>query len=147
MIETIYYKPQIGKATKDVLREINLADQNYLKLVMDCYEQLSSLDSEFNEIFDEPQPRTILPVQKQLGNIPNTPRTFCRGITDKLNQAHNRRDLSPKQCDGIEKLSRAFSRYFGEDRCPAIVFENKLNKNIESQRPKMFEKLFDKTAL
>ncbi len=121
--QTIYYKPQIGRDTKAVLREISTADQNHIKKVMDCYRQLAITDPrpEFGQWFD--MPNKDLPKQTAHNNQPNSPRTFCDGIIDKLNQAPHRRDLSPRQCAGIETLSREISEMF--DDCPYIVFADK----------------------
>lgn len=129
MTEIIYYKPQIGKQTKDILREISTADQNYLKQVMQCYKLLAELEPrpEFAEWFNTPNPS--LPVQPKLNNERNSPRSFCTGIIDKLNQAHNRRDLSPRQCDGIAALSQAISEMYDLDLCPNIVFKDKTLKS------------------
>ena len=137
--QVIYYKPQIGKATKDVLRETQLPDQNHIKKVLNCYLALAEVDPrpEFAECFD--QPNDLLPRQPMKNNQRNSPRSFCLGIIDKLSGAPNRRDLSPKQCAGIEALSREISEMY--DLCPYIVFENRLLQN-KTARPQMFEKLF-----
>lgn len=143
MKETIYYKPQIGRDTKDVLRELTTADQNYIKKLMDCYCQLSKADPrpEFAEWFD--QPNELLPRQPQRRNERNTPRTFCKGIIEKLNAAPHRRDLSPKQCQGIEALSKEISEMHEQGLCPYVVFENKLHKQ-QTFTPPSFDRLFKK---
>ncbi len=137
--QVIYYKPQIGKATKDVLRETQLPDQNHIKKVLNCYLELAKVDPrpEFAEWFDEPN--DLLPRQPMKNNQRNSPRSFCNGIIEKLSAAPNRRDLSPKQCAGIEALSREISEMY--DDCPYIVFENSLLKN-KNARPSSFEDLF-----
>jgi len=139
MKETVYYKPQIGRETKDILREITPADQQYIKTVMTAYLDLETADPrpEFKEWFNQPNKK--LPPKKEKGLGPNTPKTWCEGIISKLNQAPNRRDLSPKQCEGIEMLSQAISEIY--DRCPSIEFKNKLNKD-DDNRPAGFGKLF-----
>lgn len=142
MKQVIYYKPQIGKNTKDILRECSLPDQAHIKKVMQCYMDLSLTDPrpEFNQWFN--QPNELLPRQPQQRNERNTPRTFCLGIIEKLNAAPTRRDLSPKQCAGIEALSKEISEMY-ED-CPYIVFENKVLKT-QTVTPPSFDKLFRKT--
>lgn len=141
MKETVYYKPQIGKATKDILREISPADQQYIKRVMTCYKELAEVDPrpEFKQWFNMPNEQ--LPRQPQQNNERNSGVTFCNGIIDKLTQAPHRRDLSPKQCLGIEALSKAISEIY--DDCPYIVFENKTMQN-KQVAPPSFDKLFRK---
>ena len=143
MKQVIYYKPQIGKNTKDVLRECSLPDQTHIKKVMQCYKDLALADPrpEFNQWFN--QPNELLPRQPQKNNLRNSPRSFCDGIIEKLNAAPNRRDLSPKQCAGIEALSKEISEMY--DDCPYIVFENKVFKTQTFTQPS-FDKLFRKTA-
>ncbi len=137
--QVIYYKPQIGKATKDVLREISPQDQDYIKRVMDCYQQLAEADprEDFEIWFNKPTSR--LPPLRDQGLGFNSPRTWCEGIIAKLNRAPGKRDLSPQQCRGIETLSKDISECY--DDCPYIVFENKLHKT-QSVIPPSFDKLF-----
>lgn len=144
MKETIYYKPQIGRDTKDVLRELTTQDQNYIKRVMLCYCQLALVEPrpEFAQWFD--QPNDLLPRQPQKNNQRNSPRSFCQGIIEKLNAAPHRRDLSPKQCLGIEALSKEISEMYDQGLCPNITFENKLHKT-QSAIPPSFDRLFKRT--
>lgn len=139
--ETIYYKPQIGRATKDVLRELTLEDQNYIKKVMDCYRQLAELDTrpEFKQWFNSENHH--LPRQPLNNNRHNSARSFCDGIIDKLNQAPNRRDLSPKQCDGIETLSQHIAACYDQGLCPTIEFKNKMEKSVAAI-PQSFNRIF-----
>ena len=145
MKQVIYYKPQIGKNTKDVLRECSLVDQTHIKKVMQCYKDLALADPrpEFNQWFN--QPNELLPRQPQQNNQRNTPRSFCDGIIEKLNASPNRRDLSPKQCAGIEALSREISEMYELGLCPYIVFENKMFKTQTFTQPN-FDALFKKAA-
>jgi len=141
--QVIYYKPQLGKNTKDVLRECSLPDQTHIKKVMQCYKDLALVDPrpEFNQWFN--QPNELLPRQPQRNNLRNTPHTFCDGIIEKLSAAPTRRDLSPKQCAGIEALSREISEMY--DDCPYIVFENRAFQKKETTVPN-FDALFKRTA-
>ncbi len=136
--QTIYYKPQIGKATKDVLREISPQDQAYVKKVMTCYQQLTQADPrpEFAEWFN--LPNKALPKLRDQGQGYNTAWTWTDGIISKLNQAPNRRDLSPQQCDGIEALSQQISEMY--DDCPDIRFLDASKKTNIPQTS--FGKLF-----
>lgn len=145
MKQVIYYKPQTGKNTKDILRECNLPDQAHIKKVMQCYKDLALVDPrpEFNQWFN--QPNELLPRQPQRNNERNTPHTFCDGIIEKLSAAPTRRDLSPKQCAGIEALSREISEMYAEGLCPYIVFENKVFKT-QSVTPPSFDALFKRRA-
>jgi hypothetical protein len=129
MNQTIYYKEQLGRETKDVLREVSDPDQNYVKRVMNAYKELAENEPrpEFKQWFD--MPNTKLPKQPRMNNQHNSPRTFCDGIIDKLNQAPNRRDLSPRQCDGIEALSAEIEQMYDENLCPSLVFKNKTEKD------------------
>jgi len=45
---------------------------------------------------------------------------FAEGILSKLEQDPKRRDLSPRQCEGIEELSQLMSDIY---EIPRIVFE------------------------
>jgi hypothetical protein len=139
MKQTVYYRPLVGRDTKDVLRELNTADQEYIKLVMACYMALCEVDprKEYAEWFDMPNDK--LPRQTRVGGQRNSPRTFCEGIIEKLNQSPNRRDLSPRQCDGIESLSRDIAEIF--DNCPSIAFANKATRNVKPI-PVNFNQLF-----
>lgn len=143
MKQTIYYKPVVGRDTRDTLRNTTPQDQAYLRRVMECYQQLAITDPrpEFAQWFD--MPNNKLPRQPQKNNERNTPRTFCQGIIDKLNQAPNRRDLSPKQCEGIEALSQDISEMYTTDHCPSIEFKNKLTFNVNPV-PEQFTKLFQR---
>jgi hypothetical protein len=140
MKHTIYYKDQVGRDTKDVLREITPDDQNYIKRVMSAYKELAEHEPrpEFGAWFD--MPNTKLPRQPRQNNQHNSPRTFCDGIIDKLNQAKNRRDLSPKQCDGIEALSAEIEQMYEENLCANLEFKNKASK--DSKDNTSYGKLF-----
>jgi hypothetical protein len=141
MKQIVYYRPLVGRDTKDVLRELTPADQEYIKLVMTCYKQLCAADPrpEYTQWFD--MPNENLPRQTRLGGQRNSPRTFCDGIIEKLNQTPNRRDLSPRQCEGIEALSRAISEIYEQGLCPAIAFANKATRNAKP-KPINFNELF-----
>ena len=124
-IETIYYKVRDGINTKDPLREIAEADINWLKTVFTGYQILAEWDPrpEFKQWFM--MANDLLPRQPQRNNERNSPQSFSEGICDKLNQARHRRDLSPKQCDAIEALSKQMSEIYD---IPEIVFKDKVYK-------------------
>jgi len=139
MKETITYKNRTGVTTKDVLRTINNPDQHWLKTVMLGYLCLESVDPrpEFKQWFNKPNDN--LPRQPLVGNQHNSPKSFCEGILAKLEQDAKRRDLSPKQCEGIEQLTKLMSEIYDT---PSISFE--LHGQPKSTIPD-FTKLFKKT--
>lgn len=140
MKETITYKNRIGVNTKDVLRTINNADQHWLKTVMLGYLCLESADprQDFKTWFTRANEH--LPRQPMAGNQHNSPKSFCEGILAKLEQDVKRRDLSPKQCEGIENLTKMMSEIYD---IPRISFE--LHGQPKSTIPD-FTKLFKKTT-
>lgn len=123
--ETIYYKVRESVRTKDPLREISDADIKWLKTVFTGYQILAEWDPrpEFKQWFM--MANDSLPRQPQKNNERNSPQSFSEGICDKLNQAHHRRDLSPKQCDAIEALTLQMSEIYD---IPRIVFKDKAHK-------------------
>jgi hypothetical protein len=129
MKHTIYYKDLLGRDTKAVLRELSTDDENYVRRVMQAYKDLAEVEprKEFGQWFD--MSNTKLPKFKDKGLGHNSPRSWCDGILDKLNQAPNRRDLSPVQCDGIEALSKEIEQMYEENLCPSIEFKNKTDKD------------------
>lgn len=140
MKNTIYYKPKQGVNTRDTLREISAADNDYLVKVMDCYQKLAKADSrwQFEDWFN--QPNKLLPRHgRQFGFKPNTPKSWCEGIAEKLKQRG--RDLSPQQCSGIETLSTEIAKWFDPDLCPTIEFKDKADK--ASPYPQQFNNLFE----
>lgn len=139
MKQTIYYKPKTGVNTRDTLRQISDADIKHLCKVMDCYQKLAKADPrwQFEDWFN--QPNKLLPKHgKELGYKMNTPKSWCEGIIDKLTKQG--RDLSPRQCEGIEVLSVEITKWF-KDECPTIEFKNKLDR--ASPYPEQYSKLFD----
>jgi len=119
MKETITYKNRTGVTTREVLRSITEPDQHWLKTVMLGYLCLESVDPrpEFAEWFNKPNEH--LPRQPLVANQHNSPKSFCEGILAKLEQNPKRRDLSPKQCEGIEQLTQLMQDIFPT---PRIVF-------------------------
>jgi hypothetical protein len=140
MKETITYKKRIGVNTKDVLRTIKLEDQHWLKTVMLGYLCLESADprADFKIWFNKPNDK--LPRQPLVGNAHNSPKSFAEGILAKLEQDPKRRDLSPKQCEGLEQLSMLMSDIYD---IPRIVFEE---QGLPKSTIPDFTKLFKKTA-
>ena len=120
MKETITYKNRVGVNTKDVLRGIKPDDQHWLKTVMLGYLCLEFTDPrpEFKAWFN--QTNEHLPKQPLMNNRHNTPKSFAEGILSKLEQDPKRRDLSPRQCEGIESLSKMMNGIYDT---PKIVFE------------------------
>lgn len=110
--EKIVFRDKRGVQTKDILRTISDKDQAWIKTVMLGYLVLEQADPrpEFHTWFNDENPR--LPKQPQQNNQFNSPKSFALGIIDKLEQAPSRRDLSPKQCAGIEALSDMLSDMF-----------------------------------
>jgi len=138
MKETITYKQRTGVTTKDVLRTINDIDQHWLKTVMLGYLCLESVEPRpiFKEWFNKPNEK--LPRQPLVGNQHNSPKSFCEGILAKLEQDPKRRDLSPKQCIGIEELTKMMSEIY---EIPNIVF---VEKGKEKMVTTMFDEFFKK---
>jgi hypothetical protein len=138
MKEIIAFKDRLNVQTKDTLRSISLTDQNWLKTVMMAYTVLEYVDTrpDFKTWFN--RPNTLLPKQPRANNQHNSPKTFCEGIIQKLEQDPRRRDLSPRQCQGIEELTRLMAGIY-EDSIPVIVFVKQ-----GQQTPKLpeFSKLF-----
>lgn len=124
--ETILYKNKSGVNTKDVLRSVNEQDQHWLKTVMLGYLVLENTDPrpEFKQWFNTSNDK--LPRQPLVGNKHNSPKTFAEGILAKLEQDAKRRDLSPKQCEGIEVLSSLMSDIY---EIPNIKFTERGHQN------------------
>jgi len=118
--EIITYKQRTGVNTKDILRTINDADQHWLKTVMLGYLCLEGVDprADFKIWFNTANEK--LPKQPLVGNAHNSPKSFAEGILSKLEQAPKRRDLSPKQCQGIEELTKMMNMIYD---IPVIEFE------------------------
>jgi len=121
MTETIIFKDKLNVKTKDTLRIINTADQNWIKTVMMAYTVLEKWDTRPDLPVWFNRPNTLLPKQPRVNNQHNSPKTFCEGVIDKLNQPPNRRDLSPRQCQGIEELTRLMSELYSNS-IPTIKF-------------------------
>jgi len=140
MKETITYKKRVGVNTKDTLRTVKDPDQHWLKTVMLGYLCLENTDPrpEFKQWFNKPNDK--LPRQPMMNNQYNTPKSFAEGILAKLEQDPKRRDLSPRQCDGIEELSQLMSDIY---EIPRIVFEE---QGIPKSTTPDFKKLFKNTT-
>ena len=138
MKEIITYKPRTGVTTKDILRTIKPDDQHWLKTVMLGYLCLESVDprQDFKDWFNKANEH--LPRQPLVGNAFNTPKTFAEGILAKLEQDPKRRDLSPKQCLGIENLTKMMNEIYDT---PNIVFEE---QGVKKSTIPDFTKLFKK---
>jgi len=134
MKHTIYYKDLTGRATKDVLRKISTQDELYLKRVMQAYKELYVAEprKEFRTWYDMPNAK--LPRQPRMNNQHNSPRTFVDGILDKLSQAPNKRDLSPRQCHGIEALSSQIEQMYDENLCANIEFAEQAQQHVKQQK-------------
>lgn len=138
--ETIYYKDRTGRNTKDVLRELRPQDEMWLRMVFMGYRTLSEIDNRrgFKDWFN--MPNTSLPKQPMKNNLHNSPASFCDGMMEKLHQGHGRRDLSPRQCDGIEALSQQMADLY-ENAIPVIAFKNKSAKTIPASQVS-FDEIF-----
>jgi len=130
MKHTIYYRDLTGRDTKDVLRKLSAVDEEYLKRVFIAYKMLYDAEprDDFRTWYDTPNKQ--LPRQPRMNNQHNSPRTFIDGIYDKLSQAKNRRDLSPRQCDGIEVLSAQIEGMYDENLCANIVFAEESQRHV-----------------
>lgn len=139
--QVIYYKIKQGIKTNDPLRELNQQDQNYIKQVMECYMALAKADPrpEFAQWFAMPNP--ALPPQKERGGLRNSAASWCEGIIEKLSRAPHRRDLSPRQCQGIETLSEHIADCYDREHCPTIRFKDIATKN-QPQLPAAYNSLF-----
>tara|TARA_R110000868_G_scaffold354372_2_gene615642 strand:+ start:624 stop:1055 length:432 start_codon:yes stop_codon:yes gene_type:complete len=138
--ETIIYKKRLGVNTKEVLRTINEQDQTWIKTVMQGYLKLTmhnaDTSNEFKTWFNHANDQ--LPKLSLVGHPHNSPRTFAEGIIEKLEQAPSRRDLSPRQCEGIEVLSMQMSLGYN---IPDIKFvENGMQKEIKTEFKSLFKK-------
>ena len=135
-IETIIYKKRLGVQTKDVLRTINEQDQHWLKTVFLGYLVLENTDprADFKVWFNRANEQLLR--QPLVGNAFNSPKTFAEGILEKLEQAPKRRDLSPKQCEGIEVLSILMNEIYD---IPVIKF---VEKGFQTQVSTEFKSLF-----
>ena len=120
--ETIYYKVRDAK-TKDPLRELAIADVQWLKTVMLGYQVLAAYETDFGRWFN--MDNDYLPLQKENGMKKNTGYSFAEGIINKLNQGKGKNDLSPRQCQGIEKLTEQVSEIYD---VPKIQFKDKIYK-------------------
>jgi hypothetical protein len=138
MKEKIIFKDKLNVQTKDTLRSINAVDQNWIKTVMMAYTVLEQWDKrpDFKTWFN--RPNTLLPRQPRANNQHNSPKTFCEGIIEKLEQAPNRRDLSPRQCQGIEELTRLMAGLYN-DSIPTIEF---VKQGQQKQPQQSFTELF-----
>ena len=139
--EIIIFKDKLNVQTKDTLRSISIQDQNWLKTVMMAYTVLEYRDSrpDLKTWFN--RPNTLLPKQPRHNNQHNSPKTFCEGIIEKLEQAPNKRDLSPRQCQGIEELTRLMAGLYNDD-IPNIVF---VKQGQQSPKLESFTNLFKET--
>ena len=136
--EIIIFKDKLNVQTKDTLRSISIEDQNWLKTVMMAYTVLEYVDTrpDLKTWFN--RPNTLLPKQPRANNQHNSPKSFCEGIIEKLEQAPNRRDLSPRQCQGIEELTRLMAGLYNDD-IPNIVF---VKQGQQTAKLPEFTKLF-----
>jgi len=134
MKHTIYYRDLDGRNTKDVLRKLTAVDEEYLKRVFAAYKLLYDAEprNDFRTWYD--QPNKALPRQPRMNNQHNSPRTFVDGITDKLSQAKNKRDLSPRQCDGIEALSAQIEQMYDENLCANIEFAEEAQRHAKQTK-------------
>jgi hypothetical protein len=134
MKHTIYYRDLDGRNTKDVLRKLSTIDEEYLKRVFTAYKLLYDAEprADFRTWYD--QPNKQLPRQPRMNNQHNSPRTFVDGIIDKLSQAKNRRDLSPRQCDGIEVLSSQIEQMYDENLCANIEFAEEAQRHVKQTK-------------
>lgn len=147
MIETIYYRELIGRNTRDILREMSKPDQEYVKRFMQGLIDLSKVDPrpEFGQWFSKPNksipPGTLKYDPKLKGKKPpmQSPHDFCQGIINKLNQRGC--DLSPRQHEGIETVTRLVSELYEENACPKLIFKNKLTQ-FKNPIPPQFNNLF-----
>lgn len=135
--EKIIYKKRVGVNTKDTLRTIADKDQHWLKTVMLGYLCLESADArtDFRTWFNTPNEK--LPRQPQHNNQFNTPKSFSQGILDKLEQDPRRRDLSPRQCDGIEELTTMMTTIYD---IPKIEFEEQNTPKTATEFNNLFGK-------
>lgn len=143
--QIIYYRVKNSVNTKDPLREISLADQNYLRQVMTAYLMLPEADprEEFSAWFNMQNPQ--LPSQPRKNYERNSVRTMAEGVINKLNQPPNKRDLSPRTCEGIETISQQIADCYDRDLCPTIQFRDASLKNMP-KLPAGFDKVFRKTT-
>lgn len=141
----IYYRIKPSENTRDPLREISREDQEYLKRVMTAYLMLPSVDprEEFAAWFNMPNPQ--LPSQPRKNYERNSMRSMAEGVIEKLSASPNRRDLSPRTCDGIETMSQQIADCYDRDLCPTIQFRDATLKNMP-RLPAGFDKVFRKTT-
>ena len=141
MTEIIYYRNKTGVNTREPLRSIRRDDEQWLRRVITGYQELAKYDERelLAKWFNMPNPS--LPKQPMKNNERNSARSFCEGIIDKLDQSPCRRDLSPRQCEGIEALSKMFSEMYEQGACPNIVFKDRLTEQ-PSIMPDSYSKLF-----
>jgi hypothetical protein len=141
--EIIIYKDKVNVKTKDTLRSISLADQNWIKTVMMAYTVLEYRDSRPDLKVWFNRPNTLLPKHDAREKYRhNSPKEWCEGIIKKLEQAPNGRDLSPRQCSGIEELTRLMAGLYN-DEIPNIVF---VKQGQQSPKIESFTKLFKDTV-
>lgn len=136
--EIITFKDKLNVQTKDTLRSISIQDQNWLKTVMMAYTVLEYTDTrpDLKTWFN--RPNTLLPRQPRVNNQHNSPKSFCEGIIQKLEQAPNKRDLSPRQCSGIEELTRLMAGLYNDD-IPNIIF---VKQGLQKRPVQSFTELF-----
>lgn len=72
---------------------------------------------------------------KQTAAIPQTPRQFLEGMLEKVNRLQGN-DLSPRQCEGVEQLSKELAELFN---IPNIVFQD-IREAAIPQLPQCFER-------
>jgi len=75
----------------------------------------------------------------QTASLPQTPREFLEGMIEKVSRTHGN-DLSPRQCEGTEQLSKELAELFN---IPNIVFVDQRDGAIP-QLPDCFERPGDK---
>jgi hypothetical protein len=76
----------------------------------------------------------------QTARLPQTPREFLEGMIKKVHEPLGRNDLSPRQCEGTEQLSKELAELFN---IPNIVFVDQRDGAIP-QLPDCFERPGDK---
>ena len=137
--EIIIFKDKPNVKNKDTLRSINAADQNWLKTVMMAYTVLEHIDTRPDLTVWFNRPNTLLPKHDARENYRhNSPKSFCEGIIKKLEQGPNGRDLSPRQCEGIQELTRLMAGLYNDD-IPNIVF---VKQGQQSPKLESFTGLF-----
>jgi hypothetical protein len=146
MTKKIYIYDTVLKNTRDPLRKIRQKHDliNHLTTIRDVARALRKTDSQFDNCWSRPTAK--LPKKTVGYKNPNTvqtkpkfslqtPEEFLDGMLDKLNSAGS--DLSPRQCDGTEELSRIFNQYtYGLDE---IEFSDNRSGNIQNNFNNLFK--------